>query len=147
MYNNSQDNHLIMYSWRPERRAAIEKWYYITTMDLQQRLSKASTHRNELKTRKKSTENMQRQRYSLDVVFFAPFCGQAKDGSYSCCAFESKKELKSLHSTLCNQPELREVFLVCEFFADFRFGLACTRSPLKWFCPVCRWVVYSGQRL
>lgn len=68
MYNNSQDNHLIMYSWRPERRAAIEKWYYITTMDLQQRLSKASTHRNELKTRKKK-----HKKYAASALFFG--CG------------------------------------------------------------------------
>lgn len=124
MYNNSRDNHLIMYSWRPERRAAIEKWYYITTLlqwSCNDGFQKPALHWNG-QSEEKNEKNVQRQRYSLNVcVFFNCECWKMV-----CIPVVHWKVRKSWN--LCtrhnNQLKLWKVFLV------WIFRWICCRSRL-----------------
>lgn len=122
MYNNRQDNHLIMYSWRPERRAAIEKWYYITTMSYNNGLSKATTHR----TPKKAKEKKIMCSVSIIlwiILFFLSFVlllrvwTREMACTYSCCAFKMQERAVNSASNTTKSQSFEKCFL-CEFFAD-----------------------------
>lgn len=134
--------------WKARSNRKVILHYY---NELQQRAFKSHYSPNTEKSKRKKNY-VQRQHYSLDYTFFSVFrfiaeSMDARDGLYIflLCIQNARKSCK-LSFKHYEIPIVREVFLVW-IFRWFGFGLAFTHSMLKCICPVCRWVVYSGQRL
>lgn len=162
-----------MYSWRSQRRVAIEKWYYINkTMDVAEcnnGLSKSHYSPKQMKwnrqpkeKRRERAKKVQRQRCSSNILcgvcecvwffilscylFFYAVVGMNARDALKLFPFESKKELKfSLFNCSVRASRVCNSCVNCFLFIDSAH-LAFTHSTLKWWCLVYVWVVYSGQK-